>query len=153
MTTTELLVLRIRQLQRHSQDVEKAAETLKKSRFYSKEQFEKKFRKRLQKEEYKKGELVLIRNVSLESTVASKGKTDDRYLGPYEVDRKNKGGAYILKELDGSLFRQNPTAAFRLLPYITRDHWFMRTGWMENEDDQGTSPESDATTSSSEESE
>jgi hypothetical protein len=63
-------------------------------------------------------------------TVSSESKTDDRYLGPYEVHRKNKGGAYILKELDGSVFKNGPVAAFRILPYITRNHWFMRTGWM-----------------------
>jgi hypothetical protein len=135
MTTTELLALRIRQLERHDRDIAQAAETLKRARFYSKEQFEKKFRKRLQKDVYRRGELVLIRNVSLESSVASSAKTDDRYFGPYEVDRKNQGGAYILKELDGTLCRQNPVAAFRLLPYITRDHWFMQTGWMEDKEE------------------
>jgi hypothetical protein len=72
-------------------------------------------------------------------------KTEDRYLGPYEVHRKNKGGAYILKELDGSMLKGDPVAAFRLLPYITRDHWFMRTGWM------GPEPADGSSTTSSEE--
>jgi hypothetical protein len=133
MTTAELLTLRIRQLSKHDRDVKKAADTLRKARFRSKEQFERKFIKRLQKDEYKRGELVLVRNVGIEMEVSIKRKTADRYFGPYEVERKNRGGAYILKELDGSTFRHNPTAAFRLLPYITRDHWFMRTGWMELE--------------------
>jgi hypothetical protein len=66
----------------------------------------------------------------LETSVASESKTDNRYLGPYEVQWKNRGGAYILQELDGSVWRNGPVAAFRLLPYITRYHWFMRTGWM-----------------------
>lgn len=38
-------------------------------------------------------------------------------------------------------FRHNPTAAFRLLPYITRDHWFMRSGWMEEDNEDGTDSE------------
>jgi hypothetical protein len=143
MSTTALLQLRIRQLSKHERDIRRAAETLKKSRFYSKAQFERKFLKKLQRDEYKPGELVLIRNVSLEMEVSARRKTSDRYIGPYEVVRKNKGGAYILQELDGSLLAQNPIAAFRLFPYIMRDHWFMRTGWMvpddRNEEDAGSS--------------
>lgn len=23
-----------------------------------------------------------------------------------------------------------PVAAYRILPYISRDHWFMKTGWL-----------------------
>jgi transposase InsO family protein len=135
MTTEELLTLRIRQLSKHERDITKAIETLRKSRFRSKQHFEKRFWKKLQKEEYKKGELVLVRNVGLETEVGTGKKTEDRYFGPYEVDRKNHGGAYILKELDGTVFRNNPTAAFRLLPYITRHHWFMRHGWLNEEED------------------
>jgi hypothetical protein len=64
--------------------------------------------------------------VGIEVEVSAWKKTGDRYFGPYEVERKNQGGAYILRESDRILFRHNPTAAFCLLPYITRDHWFMR---------------------------
>jgi hypothetical protein len=134
MTTTELLTLRIRQLSKHDRDIKRASETLRKARFRSKQQFERRFIKKLQREEYKRGELVLVRNVGIEITVGSRRKTDDRYFRPYEVVRKNQGGAYILKELDGTLFRNNPTAAFRLLPYITRSHWFMQKNWMDEED-------------------
>jgi hypothetical protein len=107
---------------------------LRKARFRSKQQFERRFKKKLQKEEYTKGELVLVRNVGIEMAVSSRRKTDDRYFGPYEVARKNKGGAYILQELEGTLFRNNPTAAFRLLPYITRNHWFMQDNWTDEDD-------------------
>jgi transposase InsO family protein len=139
MTTTELLTLRIRQLSKHDRDIKRASETLKKSRFRSKQQFERRFLKKLQRDVYKKGELVLIRNVGIEMEVSSKRKTEDRYFGPYEVDRRNQGGAYILKELDGTPFRRNPTAAFRLLPYITRNHWFMRENEMREDDDDSES--------------
>jgi hypothetical protein len=143
MTTTELLTLRIRQLSKHERDIKRAADTLKKARFRSKEHFERKFVKKLQKDEYKRGELVIIRNVGIEMEVSTKKKTADRYFGPYEVERKNQGGAYILRELDGAPFRQNPTAAFRLLPYITRSHWFMRTGWMDDDGEETDSAEDD----------
>jgi transposase InsO family protein len=133
MTTSELLALRIRQLQKHPRDIAHAAEILRKSRFASKQQFEKRFKRRLQQTDHHPGDLVLLRNMKHEGTVSLDLKVTDRYLGPYEVHRKNRGGAYELKELDGTHFKQAPVAAFRLLPYITRNHWFMRTGWMGND--------------------
>src|ERR1700691_4834903 len=46
-------------------------------------------------------------------------KTKPRYLGPYEVCRRTEGGSYVLKELDGTMFREG-TAAYRLLQYVSR---------------------------------
>ncbi|KAJ6492183.1 hypothetical protein C8R45DRAFT_1096211 [Mycena sanguinolenta] len=134
----------------HSKDIERAATTLKKARFTSKAQFEKRFKHRLLKEDYKPGELVLVRSVKLETTYSSTSKTADRYKGPYEVERKNKGGAYVLKELDGTPLKGRAAAAFRLLPYITRDHWFMKTGWMGEDEDEDLSTETSSSSSEDE---
>jgi hypothetical protein len=67
------------------------------------------------------------------------------------VVRKNQGGAYILRELDGTLFRNTPTAAFRLLPYITRSHWFMQENGLEEEENSETDSEEEELFESSDE--
>lgn len=119
MSTSELLALRIRQMQKHDSDIERASEMLRKLRLRSKEQFNYRYQKRLQKSEYKKGSLVLVRNTRLEMTL-NKFKLDPRYLGPYEVVQQTARGNYILKELDGTVHME-PYAAFRLISYVTRN--------------------------------
>jgi len=117
MSSTELLVLRMRQLERRKEDLANAAKTLKNARFKSKEEFEWKYRKRMRREHYRPGELVLLQN-SGEETKLNR-KTKPRYLGPYEVVRRTQGGSYVLQELDGAVLVEG-AAAFRLLPYTSR---------------------------------
>jgi hypothetical protein len=119
MSTADLLALRIRQLHKHEDDLENAAEVLKKTRIQSKAQFMKRFAHRLQKSIYNPGDLVLIRNSRLESTV-TRFKFDPRYLGPYEVVKRTERGNYWVKELDGAQ-HAHPYASFRLMSYIYRD--------------------------------
>ena len=97
--------------------MEAAANTLKKNRLKSKEQFEKRFLRRLVKDSYTPGTLVLVRNNTIEKSMNRKHKP--RYNGPYEVVRRTTGGSYILQELDGTVWRQG-IAAFRIIPYISR---------------------------------
>ena len=119
MSEVDLLAARMRQLLKLPEDVEQAALTLRKSRFQSKEAFEKKFNKRLIRTEYDPGELVLLRNMAFEDSVATDRKIVSRYMGPYEVVRQTKGGSYVLAELSGAPLRSS-VAAFRLIPYIER---------------------------------
>jgi len=135
MTTTELLVWRMRQLNKHPADVARAAKILKKARFASKAQFEKRFLKRLTRREYHKGELVLLRNSAIEESLDR--KTKDRYLGPYEIFERTSKTSYVLRELDGTRLRTR-IGATRLLPYITRNHPFMTDHLMEEDSDSGT---------------
>ena len=117
MSRTDLLTLRIRQLEKRQEDLDRAAELLTHHRLKSKEQFEKRYRHRLCPSEHKPGTLVLVRNTLIEKSMNRKSKP--RYLGPFEVVRRTLNGSYVLKELDGSLWSQK-VAAFRILPYITQ---------------------------------
>ena len=119
LSTSDLLALRIRQLQKRPEDIRKAAATLKKARIRSKLQFEKRFSRRLQKKFYNPGDLVLVRNSRIEASLVGM-KTEPRYLGPYEVVRRTQRGAYVLQELDGAVHEEH-YAAFRLLSYIKRE--------------------------------
>ena len=118
LSTEELIALRIRQLAKHDDDIEQASQTLYQSRLKSKFEFERRFQKRLWRGEYQSGDLVLVRNSRVEKELDR--KTKPRYLGPFEVVRRTKGGSYVLKELDGTQSRRG-VAAFRLLPYHSRD--------------------------------
>jgi hypothetical protein len=118
MSESELLALRIRQLHRHKEDLNKAANYLKKARFRSKKQFERRYKHRLQKDTYDPGDIVIVRNTCLEMTV-TKFKTEPRYIGPYEVVRRTSKGNYMLKELNGTEHVER-YAAFCILPYVQR---------------------------------
>ena len=96
MSSVDLLALRLRQLQKRPEDLAKAAATLKKHRFQAKDQFERRYKTRLVRDSYPPGTLVLVRNKAKEGGLE---KHHDRYLGPYEVVRRTRNGAYILQEL------------------------------------------------------
>jgi hypothetical protein len=58
-----------------------------------------------------------MRNTAIEKALNRKMRA--RYLGPLIFISRNKGGAYILSELDGALLHR-PVAAFRIIPYFAR---------------------------------
>lgn len=121
MTDVDLLIARTRQIAKMPEDLARAKDTLQKSRFRSKEAFEAKFGRRIHRTSFTAGELVLLRNNQNEKTVSIDRKIQNRYMGPYRVVRETKGKAYILEELNGNLLRSS-VAAFRLIPYIKREH-------------------------------
>jgi len=103
MNDAELLAARTRQILKMPQDLEKARQILRNSRIRSKEAYETKFARRLQKETYEPGTLVLVRNNPIENSVSIERKTANRYMGPYQVVRRTQGGSYVLEEMNGNL--------------------------------------------------
>ena len=100
-----------------------------------KEEFERRYSRRMQTKDYEPGTLVLKRNTKIEKSLNR--KVHPRYLGPYQVVRRTKGGSYILQELDGAIDRQG-VAAFRLLPYHSRNDRQLQA-IMDSEEDDSTS--------------
>ena len=120
MTDVELIMARTRQLAKMPEDLARARETLEKSRFESKEKFDRRFGQRIRRTSFVPGELVIIRNSPLEKTVSINKKVENRYMGPYRVVRETRGKAYVLAELNGNVLRAS-VAAFRLIPYVSRE--------------------------------
>ena len=68
-----------------------------------------------------------MHNTRIEKSLIKKMKL--QYLGPLIVISRNKGGVYILCELDG-LVLQNPIAQFHILPYFARKSIFLPEGFI-----------------------
>lgn len=118
MSASELLALRTRQIEKRPADMQEAAQRLLTSRFRSKAEFERRYHSRFYREEYHPDELVLVRNSRISNDLG--GKHKPKWLGPYAIVRRTRGGSYVLRELSGAISTQGISAT-RLLPYISRD--------------------------------
>ena len=117
LTTAELLGIRARQLQKRKEDLESIAGRVLESRRESARQFTEAHQHKIVDFDFKPGSLVLVRNSTVEMELNR--KTKPRFLGPMVVVRRNRGGAYILAELDGAVSKL-AYAAFRVIPYYAR---------------------------------
>lgn len=117
LSTTDLIARRAIALQRRKSDLSKLHTKVFATRKNAAIRFEKKYMRTIHNFDFKNGDLVLMRNTAIEYALDRKLKP--RYLGPLVVVSRNKGGAYIICELDGAVMHR-PIAAFRLIPYHAR---------------------------------
>lgn len=136
MSTEDYVAERIRILAHRDEAEELALDRVRHSRWGYKERFEREHANTLFRGELLPGSLVLVRNSAIEKELDRKHKP--RWLGPYIVVRKTKGGSYVLAQEDGVIL-QTRFAAFRVIPYHQREGLsfavedFLGPKWSENE--------------------
>lgn len=117
LSSEDLIVRRAIALQKRDAQVERLHSRVLQHRIEAARCFERDHAATIRDFNFKCGDLVLVRNTKIEKSLNCKMRP--RYLGPLITVSRNRGGAYILAELDGTLF-DRPFAAFRVIPYLAR---------------------------------
>jgi hypothetical protein len=103
------------ELQKRREQVQHIHEKVLEARILAARRFEREHGTIIKDIQFTKGALVLARNTAIEKALNKKMKP--RYVGPLVIITRNRGGAYVLCELNRSVL-DRPVAVFRLVPYF-----------------------------------
>lgn len=117
LSTTELIACRAVELQKRREQIEALRDKVYEARIRATRQFERDHAITIKDFDFKSGDLILVRNTAIEKALNRKMRP--RYNGPYVVITRNRGGAYVICELDGAVL-DRPIAAFRVVLYFAR---------------------------------
>jgi hypothetical protein len=115
LSTTDLIARHAITLQKRHDQLSRLKSQVYVARIQAAITFERQYKNTINDYNFKLGDLVLIWNTAIEKALNC--KMHPQYLGPLIVLSRNKGGTYIIAELDGSILDQ-PIAVFQVIPYF-----------------------------------
>ena len=118
LSTTDLVAHRAVALQKRQEDLAQLRDQVHKTHNQAALRFKQHHSHTIRDFNFKAGDLILIRNTAIEK--ALNWKMRPQYFGPMVVISRNRGGTYIICDLDGMLGHAL-IAAFRVVPYLTHE--------------------------------